>query len=338
MVFSNPKVIERIQQDFIPVALKAQSVNNPPQGVEGALLAEISRSKVAAQGICSVNSAGKVLAWTIAFDNSDSILKFFEHMQERYHQFPDDKQAVPAERYRRFPSVPLATAKDSLVSLRIPQQHPIGEPCTGILKGTGDDFIARIIGRALDHQGNPIADTTLQEHYMEARLEIQPQLQFDLARAAKSAAGQRFRLPDSLSQRIVSRTYLGMLDVDPTGQVPGSKSDALQWSFFGGEIPHDDKTVTRIQIEGGSHASGRLGNNLKLASGHNWEHQVTLKWYGFIDLRDQRIIKISLLGGGDEKLLWQITHADQGAATRLPSGHPIDLDGGVLYGIRGPAQ
>ena len=50
--------------DFVPVALKAGVVNNPPYDEEGRLYREIGRSKVLPQGICVINSACKVLAWT----------------------------------------------------------------------------------------------------------------------------------------------------------------------------------------------------------------------------------------------------------------------------------
>ena len=61
-VFSNPDVIRRVNADFVPVALKAGLVNNPPNNDEGRLYQEIGRSKLAPQGLCVINSAGKMLA------------------------------------------------------------------------------------------------------------------------------------------------------------------------------------------------------------------------------------------------------------------------------------
>ena len=63
-VFAQPEVIRRVHADFVPVALKAALVNRPPDDQEGLLYREIGRSKPGPQGICVVNSAGKVLAWT----------------------------------------------------------------------------------------------------------------------------------------------------------------------------------------------------------------------------------------------------------------------------------
>jgi len=45
-VFSNPDVIRRVNADFVPVALKAGLVNNPPDDEEGQLYREIGRSSV----------------------------------------------------------------------------------------------------------------------------------------------------------------------------------------------------------------------------------------------------------------------------------------------------
>ena len=66
-VFSRADIVRRINDQFVPVALKAALVNNPPAGMEGAFLAEISRSKPAPQGVCAANGAGKVLAWGVEF-------------------------------------------------------------------------------------------------------------------------------------------------------------------------------------------------------------------------------------------------------------------------------
>jgi hypothetical protein len=73
-VFSKAEVIKRVNADFIPVALKAALLNRPPADGEGLLYREISRSRPAPQVICVVNSAGKVLAWTLMFDDDSSVL------------------------------------------------------------------------------------------------------------------------------------------------------------------------------------------------------------------------------------------------------------------------
>ena len=68
-MFSKPAVIARIKRDFIPVALKAATVQNPPPGIEGRLYREFKRTQPAAQGICVANSSGKALAWSLMFED-----------------------------------------------------------------------------------------------------------------------------------------------------------------------------------------------------------------------------------------------------------------------------
>ena len=113
-VFSNPDVIRRVNADFVPVALKAGLVNNPPDDEEGRLCREIGRSKLAPQGICVVNSAGKVLAWTMMFDDDKSVLAFLDHSARRFAQFPDARKPVAWSEWRRMeassPSRPSITS------------------------------------------------------------------------------------------------------------------------------------------------------------------------------------------------------------------------------------
>ena len=77
--------------DFVPVALKAGLVNNPPNDEEGRLYREIGRSKVLPQGICVINAACKVLAWVAFFDDDKSVVAFLDHCQKRFAEFPDAK-------------------------------------------------------------------------------------------------------------------------------------------------------------------------------------------------------------------------------------------------------
>ena len=113
-VFSNPAVIRRVKADFIPVALKAGLVNNPPVGLEGMLYREIGRSKPAPQGICVANSDGKVLDWVLMFDGDESVINFLDHCLKRFDEYPEANKPVPAERYMRFPSHKLDDVKDKI--------------------------------------------------------------------------------------------------------------------------------------------------------------------------------------------------------------------------------
>src|SRR5207244_5756940 len=109
-----------------PVALKAALVNNPPGGEEGRLYREIGRSKPAPQGICVVNSAGKVLDWVLMFDDDKSVLAFLDHVSKRFAKYPDAKRPVPAARYMKFPSAQLPDVDDSGRILPVIDRHAQG--------------------------------------------------------------------------------------------------------------------------------------------------------------------------------------------------------------------
>src|SRR6266581_882135 len=131
-------------------ALKANLVNNPPDDEEGRLCREIGRSKLAPQGICVVNSAGKVLAWTLAFDDDKSVLAFLDHCAKRFAQVPDAKKPVAAERYGMFPSGKGADVADNGKAPVIIDRHPQGKHCPGATRVRQGTVLARVFGRALD--------------------------------------------------------------------------------------------------------------------------------------------------------------------------------------------
>ena len=132
MVFSDPKVAAKVRDSFVPVALKAGLVNNPPPGIEGKLYREIGRSKAAPQGICVANSAGQVLAWTLSFDDEPSIMKFLDYALERFAEYPDGTEPVITERYLRFPGHKMPDVRDTHARFPIRIRTRRREPVRGI--------------------------------------------------------------------------------------------------------------------------------------------------------------------------------------------------------------
>ncbi len=323
-VFSNAEVIRRIQSDFIPVALKAGEVNRPPQNLEGKLYQEIARSKIAPQGICVTNSAGKVLSWSLMFQDNKQIVKFLDYCVDRYKAHPDASKPVDAHRFMRFPEHRLADVKDTRNQIKIPDDAKA--PKRKLEKGT---LVGRIIGRALDKKGNPLASTLRQEEYLEAQVRIPVEVQKKFTRALKNAEGKRFAVPQDFGFVLVSNAYLGQLDVNPLGgdQIRG-RIDRKSWSFHAERVSRLKDGTIRARLVGVSdvEGSGR--------GGRQWRHEVKLRWEGYLDVKDQSITRLLVAARGREKLRWgpkgwTVTNA----VANLPAGRPINVECDVIYGL-----
>ena len=334
-VLSHADVIRRINADFVPVTVKAGLINNPPANEEGRLYREIIRSKILPQGICVVNPAGKVLNWVAMFDDDKSVLAFLDHAMKRYAQFPDAKKPVAAERYMSYPSKKLADIEDSGKVVPVPERHADGKRCPAkprVRQGTID---VRLIGRALDDKGKLVANTGTQENYVEDRFHVTVAMQQALARARAEAGGKRFRLPDYLARLLVGHAFLGQLDVNPLGGVPGGKGTLKECEFWA-EADGADAGTIRLRMEGKSEAAGVAdGQN---EDGRQWRNEVKLTWEGIIDLKDDFVTRLLLVARGSVKLKWG--NHDKGLkrqadVTTLLGGHVIDMQCGVRFGIVG---
>jgi hypothetical protein len=346
-VFSQPEVIRRVNRDFVPVALKAALVNDPPAGEEGRLCREIGRSRPAPQGICVANSAGKVLDWALMFDDDRSVLAFLDHARDRFREHPDASRPVAAERYMKFPSRKLADVEDTEVPLPTVDRHADSR-CPARAPVAPGTLAVRLYGRALDADGRPIADTVRQEHYVEDRFDLSPELQEMIARDLAKAGPDGFRLPGALYRLLASHAFLGQLDVnplEPPGDVKGELKPGELWARR--EEPAAAGTV-RLRVEGrsevaGGRQDGSPGGRGAAGDGRIWEHSVRLTWEGFIDMDGSRITRLVLTARGTERLKWgNISFGGAGPdpdVARLPAGHPIDFQGEVLYGLIGePAR
>ena len=171
---------------------------------------------------------------------------------------------------------------------------------------------------------------------MEARFQIPVAVQRQLSVAANAAAGQRFALPNSVARALVAPAYLGQLDVDPLGRVPGSRNDHRDWQFTGKEIETDDTASIRLQIAGMSKVEGGASEAGRRRDGRQWEHRVTLRWQGYVDLKSGQIVDLTMLAEGTEELHWgnaRLRSTTEADIRHLMAGHSIDLECDVLYGM-----
>jgi hypothetical protein len=336
-VFSKAEVIKRVNADFVPVALKAALVNNPPADDEGLLYREIARSRPAPQGICIINSAGKVLNWSLMFDDDKSLLAFFDQAKERYEKFPDVKKPVAAEIYMKFPSNRQKDVADSGKALPVLDRHPEGKHCPAeppLPRGT---VAARLVGRALDKDGKPVADTVRQENYIEDRFNITVEAQEKLAKALADAGKDPAKLPLELTRQWVKQAHMGVLDVQPLDNPSppgGSKGELKRCNFTASKVG-DGKGPTLWRVEGESEAF----IDEKMANGGPGDmHEIKLKWHGFIEMDGNRMTRLVLSADGQEKLKFQSARGkDVVEVAILPGGHRIDMDGEVRFGIIGEA-
>ena len=321
------------------MALKAGLVNNPPRDAEGRFYAEIGRSKPAPQGICVVNSAGKVLNWALMFDDDQSVLAFLDHALKRFAMYPGAKLTVAAERFMKFPSAKLEDVADSGKILPVIEGHAPGTNCPAEPPRRSGTVMARVFGRALDSAGRPVADTLCQEHYVEDRFDVPVEMQEGLVTSIADSGMKRVRLADDFARLLVSHAYLGQLDVNPVDS-PAGKGALRECEFWAQSAGTGDDDHALIRIDGRSNAAGpsREGERVgKQVDGRLWKHEVKLVWEGVIETRERRISRLLLTASGSETLMWKGTFRglDESNVARLPAGHPIDLACAVRYGIIG---
>jgi hypothetical protein len=336
-VFTNPAVIRRINADFIPLALRAPTVNGPKAASadERWLYERVNHAKIAPQGICILNSAGQVLAWAQMFDDDQSVLGFLDYAAKRSREKADPRDLVVTEQFMKYPSDKVKELRDEKkLPITIPAEHAKGTICSGsggkgkVVPGS---LVARIVGRALDDKGKPVADTVKQENYIEDQVGVSPGVQQALLKALAGAGDQRGRLPEDFSRTCASHAHLGHLDVQPCFcMIKGRAENNGEWKRC--ELWARKFRGNVWRIEGHSEVVSDIGITGKGV------HNVKLAWEGFLEIKGERVERLILSGRGTEKL--QYTNNDNTLArdkkdevSVLPAGRAVDINCGVRYGI-----
>ena len=335
-------MIERVRKDFIPVAVKAARVEQPPAGEEGRIYGELKRTRPAPQGVAVLNASGNVLAWSLMFEGEDSVLGFLDHVVDRYRESPDASSAPVAERFHRFPGhrLPDLPAAETFSS-RFPEAHPEGEACSGGVISIQGVLAGRVVGRALDEAGDPIEQNVRsQDTYIEDRLELSRAAQEAFLGAVNGAEpGTSFPIPAVFSREIVASAYLGMLDVSPLGgrQTGGEvveESLRLRARIDPGE---SEGGVVAIELWGDSLAAGKAMAADPNRGVRDWENRVRLSWVGRARIERDSLVGLVLLGEGEARLRWNHgADSSHEEVVHLPSGKRIDFSGAVRFGVSIP--
>ena len=281
-----------------------------------------------------VNSAGKVLDWVFMFDDNKGVLAFLDHAQSG-SPVSRREETVPRRARAKFPGQKLADIEDNGKVMPIVEGHP-RESCPAKPRVQQDHHRAHgyLAGR-LDNDGKPVADTVRQENYVEDRFNV-PVVKQEAAQLAPPPASARtLKIADSLARVLASHAFMGELDVNPFGDVNGSKGLRADCSFWGQKVQTDGNGPARVHIDGKSEAAAVALRQPKAAAAPLWQHQVRkLAWEGLIEMNGNRITRLLLVAHGTDMLKRGNKKAELG---QLPGGHIafIDLDCGVRYGIIG---
>ena len=342
---SNPEVIRRINDDFVPVTLSMQyPVKNMVTSLmktdddEGMLLRSIYRSRVQPQGTRVVNSGGQVLAWTLMYDSNQSVLAFLEHGLKRFREDPDAKQPILTERYMKFPSQKLEDFKEEARLAPIAERHPEGKSCLAQFPVPAGHLNAWVFGRALDKEGKFMGPVNQQEYFAMERFTVTPETQDALAKLFAGAGTGRVRLPDDFARQCVASAYLGNTETAPLAK-GGSfqiKSDLKKCEFWARPVVNakalDATAPLLLRVEGQSEVVGKATTNVgKLL------HEVKLTWEGFIEMKGDRMTRLILAARGTEKLQYgeRLKSAPLDEVAFLAGGRAIDMACAVRYGIIG---
>jgi hypothetical protein len=285
-----------------------------------------------------VNSAGQVLDWVISFQSHESILRFLDHSKVRYEKHPKGAEKVATQRFMNFPARQLPDIADQGIRVELPEKVRDEDVASSVVARQAGAMLGRVYGRAMGPDGNPIADTSKQENYVEDRFDVSREVQDGFVKVAEAEGDRSFALPAEMARALVANAFLGQLDVNPLGgrKVAGViKSENIR---FEARLVESGK-VKRYALVGRSQVAGANSRDGKPSQdGRSWSHEVSLAWEGYLEVRAEgsRIIRIELLAEGFEKLRWgngRGADNQRDLVSQLPSGRLIDLSVPVRYGV-----
>jgi hypothetical protein len=332
----------------VPLALRAVLVNGADfvkDQDEKWLFQRINRVKLAPQGICVLDTRGRVLTWVQMFDSNQGVLDFLDHSLKRFKESTPSAEAVVTQRYLRYSSEQAADFHDETKLPVIARGHPQGKTCPSknakgaIPRGA---IVARLVGRALDEQGRPMTDIVNQEHYAEDQFTIPLQMQEVIADTLSLPETGRVRLPEAFGKLCATYAHLGHLDVRPVfgngdHQNRGEWRQCEFWAEKAADVGASrgaSATGATWRVRGESEIVSEVAINGKGV------HNVKLTWDGFLKIKGKQMTSLLLSARGKEKLQFEkddhpLKKVKRDEVVFLPGGRPIDMESGVRYGILG---
>ena len=296
----------------------------PASSEEIKVFRSLYRSQVAPQGIGVVNAGGQALAWAMNHEANEDILSFLDYGLERFRRNPDGQEPVTTERYRHYPGERLEDYKSDVRTSPIPLGHRDLEGCPWWIPRPKGTVVARLVGRALDKDGKPMADTLRQELYTEDGFDIAVKTQEKLAKVLADAETDRVLLPLELTREWVKHAYMGVLDVQPLDNPGPSKGELKQCDFWARKTgPGKGPTSWRVEGESEVFIDERMTHGIP-----GDMHEVKLQWHGFIQMDGDRMTQLVLSASGKENLKFQ-------SALHKAGDCRFDLTGAVRFGILG---
>jgi hypothetical protein len=271
--------------------------------------------------MCVVNAGGQALVWTMNHEENEDILSYLDYGLERFRKNSDGRESIMTERYLEYPKKRLEDYKMEARTSPVPPGHRELESCPWSTARPRGTVMARVVGRALDKNGHPLAETLRQASYTEDGFHIPPKIQENLARSLADDETNRISLPLELTRDWVKHAYMGVLDVQPLDNSGLSKGELKRCDFGAQKIGRSNgRALWRVEGESEVFIDDKMNHGIP-----GDMHEVKLKWRGFIEMDGDYITELVLSASGQENLKFQSAHG----------GSRFDLAGAVVFGILG---
>lgn len=278
------QLIERLQDQFIPLALRSQDLDNAqrqnPKTEEAQRLRRLAQSMPASSAYATLNLDGQVLDWAVRFDNDKALEQFLNNQWQRFNDQPKFTANAKIGQFLNYPKVqrPSETAKTSQPK-HWTSKHPPKRFCRGRHPWPQDALKITVLGQ----DANKL-------HKQKDLFLLTPKDQAQILKHLDQ------RLPKPLAQSLIRQAFLGSKTHQPDGNAFNIKA---QWNSC--QLRLTKTTNGQAQLTGHSSILSQSPNNHSV----KLKHQVTLTWLGRLSYSKNRILSLKLYAHGHEQLSFQ---------------------------------